>query len=354
MISIKKTSIKCIAASAILAGGTFTGPAMAQEVSWRAVSHQLAGTARFDGTVVPFAECVSEASGGEMEIEVFGGGVLFPVPDSLDAVRDGTVEMAMVWSGYWAGKNPVFALAGSRPGDPITDFSENFYRAEKLHDVLVKAYEEYGVTSLGAFDFGPAEILNSNVEVNSLEDFEGKKVRSGGIGATYYNELGASAVSLTGTEIYQALQLGTVDMAEFNDWLVNKEMGFHEVTDYVIEPVLHTGATDDKELIVNPAEWDELSDNLKDVVLACRDRARYLSATAYGIGNDKAKQEWLEQGVEIIELPEEDVREARKIGAQVMLDFAEKSPEAEEYVQVYAQTLKELGYTELAEILGAE
>lgn len=354
MFNIKKPSIKYIAASALLVGGTFTGPAMAQEVSWRAVSHQLAGTARFDGTVVPFAECVSEASGGKMEIEVFGGGVLFPISDSLDAVRDGIVQMSMIWSGYWAGKNPVFALAGSRPGDPITEFSENFYRAERLHDVLAKAYEEVGVTSLGAFDFGPAEILNSTVEVNSLADFEGKKVRSGGLGATFYSELGASAVTLTGTEIYQALQLGTVDMAEYNDWLVNQEMGFHEVTDYVIEPVLHTGATDDKELIVNPDAWDGLSDDLKGVVLACRDKARYLSATAYGIGNEKAKQEWLDQGVEIIELPEEDVQEARKIGAQVMLDFAEKSPAAEEYVKVYAQTLKELGYTELAATLGAE
>lgn len=354
MFNIKKVSIKYIAASALVFSGTLSGNAMAQEVTWRAVSHQLAGTARFDGTVKPFSECVSEASGGKMEVQVFGGGVLFPISDSLDAVRDGVVQMAMIWSGYWAGKNPVFALAGSRPGDPINTFSENFYRAERLHDVVAKAYKEHGVTSLGAFDFGPAEILNSTVEVRSLEDFEGKKVRSGGLGATFYSELGASAVTLTGTEIYQALQLGTVDMAEFNDWLVNKEMGFHEVTEYVIEPVLHTGSTDDKELIVNPTAWNKLSDDLKGVVQACRDQARYLSATAYGIGNEKAKQEWLEEGVEIIQLPDEDVQEARKVGAQVMLDFAEKSPEAKEYLDVYAQTLKELGYSELAATLGAE
>lgn len=354
MSIIKKSSIKYIAATALLFGGTFSGNAMAQDVSWRAVSHQLAGTARFDGTVVPFAECVSEASGGRMEIEVFGGGVLFPVPDSFDAVRNGTVQMSMVWSGYWAGKNPVFALAGSRPGDPINTFSENFYREEKLHDVLAAAYEDLGVKSLGAFDYGPAEILNSVVPVNSLEDFKGKKVRSGGIGATFYNELGASAVTLTGTEIYQALQLGTVDMAEFNDWLVNMEMGFHEVTEYVIEPVLHTGAVADKELLVNPAAWEGLDDDLKSIVLTCRDRARYLSSMAYGIADKNAKQQWLEQGVEIIELPEEDVREARKIAAQVIVDFSKKSPEAEAYVKAYAETLKELGYTDLAAVLGAE
>lgn len=354
MNSIKRPSIKYAVATALLLGIPFSGDAVAQEYSWRAVSHQLAGTSRFDGTVVPFTKCVSESSAGRMQIQAFGGGVLHPVSDSLDAVRDGIVQMGMVWSGYWSGKNPVFALAGSRPGDPINTFSENFYRAERLHDVVAAAYDKQGVKSLGAFDFGPAEILNSVVEVNGLDDFKGKKVRSGGIGATYYTELGASAITLTGTEIYQALQLGTTDMAEFNDWLVNKEMGFHEVTKYVIEPVLHTGATDDKELIVNPAAWDGLPDDLKSIVLACRDQARFLSATAYGVGNEKAKQEWLAEGVKIIELPEEDVREARKIGARVMMDFAKKSPEAGQYVETYAQVLKELGYTEQAKALGAE
>src|SRR5690606_20073094 len=160
-----------LAATAMVVGGTFGGSAVAQEFSWRAVSHQLPGTARFDGTVTPFTECVGEASGGRMQIQAFGGGVLHPVSDSLDAVRDGIVQMGMIWSGYWAGKNPVFALAGSRPGDPISDFSENFYRAERLHEVVAAAYEKEGVISLGAFDFGPPEILNSVVEVRSIEDF---------------------------------------------------------------------------------------------------------------------------------------------------------------------------------------
>jgi TRAP-type mannitol/chloroaromatic compound transport system substrate-binding protein len=341
-----------LTASTLLVASLVATGVDAQDVTWRAVSHQLAGTARFDGTVVPFTECVADASGGRMEIQAFGGGVILPVGDSLDAVRDGIVQMAMIWPGYWAGKNPVFALAGSRPGDPITTFTEGFYRAEQLHEIVAAAYEQEGVTSLGAFDFGPPEILNSNVEVRSLEDFKGKRVRSGGIGATFYNALGASAVTLTGSEIYQALQLGTVDMAEFNDWLVNGEMGFDEVTKYVIEPVLHTGAVDDKDLIVNPAAWESLDDDLRGVVLACRDRARYLSSIAYAIGNERAKQEWIENGVEIIMLPEEDVMNARLIGAQVMLDFAERNPGAKAYVEAYAQVLSDLGHDEMAEMLG--
>lgn len=350
------TGLKLIAAGGVILAGAVTTatPVTAQEVSWRAVTHQLPGTARFEGTIPPFAECVADASGGRMEIEAFGGGVLLPVTDTLDAVTNGIVQMAMIWPGYWAGRNPVFALAGSRPGDPITEFGESFFRAERMHDLMVDVYAAEGVTFLGAFDFGPPEIVNSNVRVESLADFQGQRIRAAGIGATFYNELGASAVQLTGTEIYQALQLGTVEMAEFNDWLVNYEMGFHEVSSYVIEPATHTGAVEDKDLIVNPAAWNALPEDLQAIVLACRDRARYLSAIAYGVGNMQSKQQWLDGGTEIIDLPEEDVVEARLIGARVIRDFAERNPQAAEYVRLYAEVLDELGHDEMAELLRAE
>lgn len=332
----------------------FSYSAIAKTIKWRAVSHQLVGTARFVGTVEPFCQCVNESSDGRLQIEPYGAGVLFPVSSSLDAVRDGMVQMGMVWSGYWAGKNPVFALAGSRPGDPIQTYSENFYRAEKLKDVLSKSYAKFGVKSLGAFDYGPPEILCSVKPIRNLDDFKGKTIRSGGLGASFYHTLGASAVTLTGAEIYQGLQLGTIDAAEYNDWLVNKEMGFHEVTKYVIEPVLHTGSIADKELIVNPSAWEDLPEDLQSIVLSCRDRARYLSAVAYEIDGEKAKQDWIKAGVEIINLPEADVLEARKRAAKLLVDFGKKSPEAAEYLEVYSQALHELGYVEEAKALGAK
>ena len=321
-------------------------------IKWRAVTHQLVGTSRYKGSFVPFCEMVKKASNGRLIIEPYGAGVLFPVPESFDAVRDGVVQMAMVWSGYWAGKDPAFALAGSRPGDPIIDFSENFYRAEQLAPILGKVYEKFGVKSLGAFDFATTEILCTNKPIRALADFKGKKIRSGGIGATFYTMLGAGAVSLSAPEIYQALQLGTVDGAEYNDWLVNKEMGLHEVTKFVIEPCLHTGATDDKELLVNPKAWAELPDDLKSIVLAARDQARYLSGIAYEVEGKKVKLEWLKRKVQIINLPDNDVKEMRSIAAKLLVDFGKKNPEAGQYVAGYAKVLNDLGYVEEAKALG--
>lgn len=320
---------------------------------WRLVTHQIPGTTRYEGTVKEFVETVNEASGGRLVIEPYGGGELFPTTDTLDMVKNNVVEMSAIFSSYWTGKDPVFAVAAATfPGDPITEFSEHYYRTLKLEPIVAETFEKHGVKSLGSFDWGPPEILMSKVPIRSLADFKGKNIRAAGMASIYYGKLGASAVSLSAPEIYTGLQLGTVDAAEYNDYLVNKEMGFHEVTKYIIDPALHVGASIDKELIVNPKSWEELPEDLKQIVLTARDQARFNSAIAYGTESDKSKQEWLDKGVEIIQLPEKDVEEMRKIGFDLLNDYKGKSEASKQYIEAYAEVLHELGYVNEAEQLG--
>lgn len=336
---------------------TVVGPHKAEaakKYKWRAVTHQMVGTSRYTETVVPFCEMVAKASDGRLVIEPYGAGVLFPVTESFDAIRDNMVQMGMLWGGFWSSKHPLFALSSGRPGSPITDFGESYYRAEKLAPIMEKLYAKYGVTYLGSFDYNPSEILVSNKAIRSFADFKGKNIRAGGLAGPFYTSLGASVVQLSPPEIYQALQLGTVDGAEYNDWLVNKEMAFDEVSKFVIEPALHTDATDDKDLIVNPDAWKELPDDLKAIVIAARDMVRYKSAVAYGAGNAVARQQWVDKGIEVIQLPVEDVQKMRSAAAGVIRDMAAKDPITKEYVDAYAKVLFELGYINDAKELGYE
>lgn len=327
---------------------TGTNVEQADAIHWRLVTHQLPGTSRYEDTVIPFVEAVKKASGGRLIIEPFGAGVLFPASEALDSVKNGMVEMSASWDGLWAGKNPVFSLAGNIPVDPIRSFGEHFYRAEKLDPILKQAYEEFGVTYLGAFDFGPLEILMSSKPIRSISDFKGMNIRAGGMAGDYYSKLGGSVVSLASNEIYTALQLGTIDAAEYNDWIVNMEMGFDEITKYVIEPVLHTGALTDKTLVVNTEAWNSLPKDLQDVVITSLDTARFQSATSYEVGSKIAKAKYLESGAEIIELSEEDVEEAGKIAAELLKSYAEKNELCKAFVETYIEVLEELGYTEQA------
>ncbi|MBE1556704.1 TRAP transporter substrate-binding protein DctP [Sporosarcina limicola] len=320
---------------------------------WRMVTHQIPGTSRYDGTILPFVEAVKEASGGRLIIEPYGADNLFPSTDTFDSVKDGVVEMAAIYTGFWTGKDPIFALGGgTMPGDPIQGFAEHYYRSDKLEPLISKVYEKHGIKNLGSFDYAPEEILLSATPIRSIDDFKGKNIRAAGIASIYYGKLGASAISLSPPEIYTGLQLGTVDAAEYNDFLVNKELGLHEVTKYVIEPALHVGPSSDKELIVNPKAWESLPDDLKAIVMTARDEARYNSAVAYGVENQKAKQEWLDSGVEIIQLPDADVEEMRKVAFDLLLEYKNEGAASEEYINAYAEVLYDLGYVEDAKKLG--
>lgn len=318
---------------------------------WRLVTHSMVGTERY-GTVVDFCDVIKKASNGRLIIEPYGAGVLFPVYDSFDSVKNGVVQVGLVWSGYWSSKDPTFAVLGNRPGCPITQFSEEMYLEEKLMPVKEKIYAKYGVTYLGTLDFMPPEMLCSVVPIKKLEDFKGKNIRAGGIGAAFYKALGANTVSLASPEIYTALQMKTVDAAEFSDWKENMDMGLHEVTKYAIEPCLHLGSNEDKGFIINTKAWKELPNDLKAVVLAARDHARYRSGVTNPPQSIIAKQAWIHRNVEIITLSDADVKKARDIGAKVIIETAGKTAEGKEFIKIYAGVLKELGYTEQAKALG--
>lgn len=323
---------------------------------WRMVTHQIPGTARYEGTIREFVKAVEEISGGRLIIEPYGANILFPTNESFDMVKNGVVEIAAVYTGFWTGKDPVFALGGGTiPGDPISGFEEHFYRSDQLKPIIDEAYEKHGIQNLGAFDYAPEEILISRVPIRTIEDFKGKNIRAAGVASLYYSKLGASAISLSAPEIYTGLQLGTVDAAEFNDYLVNREMGLNEVTRYVIEPALHVGPSTDKELIVNPNAWEELPEDLKAALYVARDKVRYESAIAYGVENQKAKQEWMENSdIEFIQLPEEDIEKMREEAFELLNNYKTKSEASKEYVEEYAKVLADLGYLEEAKKLGYE
>jgi hypothetical protein len=56
--------------------------------------------------------------------------------------------------------------------------------------------------------------------------------------------------------------------------------------------------------------------------------------------------------VQIINLPENDVKEMRNVAAKLLVDFGKKNPEAGQYVAGYAKVLHDLGYEEQAKALG--
>ncbi|MDX1407013.1 MAG: ABC transporter substrate-binding protein, partial [Saprospiraceae bacterium] len=62
-----------------------------------------------------FAEWVSEMSGGQLQIRVYGSGELIPALEAFDAVSSRTAEIGSGAAYYWAGKSPATQFFGAIP-----------------------------------------------------------------------------------------------------------------------------------------------------------------------------------------------------------------------------------------------
>jgi TRAP-type mannitol/chloroaromatic compound transport system substrate-binding protein len=351
-----KKTVLFLAIFAVIFGSVSLGWAADKPLyQWRAVTHSLPGTYRYK-TIEKFCDLVKEASDGRMEIQLYGAGVLFPVFDTFDAVKNGIVEMAMCYGAYWTGKDPQFGVLSTRPGSPLRSIPEGFYLEEQAAPIFERLYKKFGITYLGCISYATPEILMLSTPIRTFEDFKGKNLRSSGLGGAFYSKLGASTVSLSSAEIYTALQTRTIDGAEWTEWKENDEMGLLEVSKYIMDPTYHQGVNEDKALIVTPAKWDALPDDLKEIVLLARDHIRWYSMIENTTESLKTRLKWLEdnkdKGVEIIVFSEEDARKCQAVANELILEQKKLGPEASEYVDVYAKVLHDLGYLEEAAALG--
>lgn len=68
-----------------------------------------------------------------------------------------------------------------------------------------------------------------------MEDFKGLKRRvPGGMVSEVFQAFGASTVSLPGSDIFPVLEKGTIDAADYVGPTVNWDLGFAQVTKYVL------------------------------------------------------------------------------------------------------------------------
>jgi TRAP-type mannitol/chloroaromatic compound transport system substrate-binding protein len=211
-----------------------------------------------------FVEAANQLCKGRLEIKFFTGGTLMPSYEVFDAVGKGTVEAAGDWPNYWAGKDPVFDTLGSYPmGMTPFDYFVWIYGGEG-RKIYEEAYGKFGmmylVTGVTPMECG----IRSNKPVKSLEDIKGMKIRmSGQAQGKLLKDLGAAQIAMSGQEIYQALQKGVIDAAEFCSPSCDWGMGFGEVTKYWAVPGWHQPASV-MGVMINQEVWDSLDKDLQE------------------------------------------------------------------------------------------
>ena len=215
------------------------------------------------------AQIITKNTGGSVDVRFFEPGALVPAGQAFDSVASGALDAAWATPGFWTGKDIAFAVFSTVPFGP--DGGEylawmKYGGGEKLMQAL---YAKYGIHSILCNLIAPEASGWFRKEIVNVEDLKGLKMRFFGLGANVMEKLGVATQLLQAGEIFQALQLGTIDATEFSMPAMDLSLGFYQVAKFYYFPGWHQQSTFG-DMIWNKAKWDSLSETQKfQVTTAC-------------------------------------------------------------------------------------
>lgn len=256
-----------------------------------------------------FARRVEALSGGRMRIRVHGAGELVPALEVFDAVAAGTAEMGHSAAYYWRGKVASSQFFTAVPfGMNTTETNAWIYHGggQELWD------EIYGKHNLKPFAVGNTGTQMAGwfkKEINSLADMQGIRLRLPGLAGEAMNGIGVTTVNMPASEIFQSMQSGVLDAADWVGPYNDMALGLYQVADYYYTSVWNEPSAV-LEGIVNLDAWNALPDDLKAVVTEAARASNLAMISEFAYRNAQALDTLVnEHGVQLRTFPD-DVMEA--------------------------------------------
>jgi TRAP-type mannitol/chloroaromatic compound transport system substrate-binding protein len=301
---------------------------------WRIQTAWQPGTAGYK-QFQKFCANVKELSEGKLQFQPLPEAAVVGTFEMFDAVKGGVLDAMHCFSNYWPGKMPVSAFLSSYPlGLDRPDQWETWFYELGGIQIARKAYRAHNM-----FYVGPVQhdlnLIHSKVPIRSFEEFKGKKIRfPGGMISEIFSHAGVSTVILPGGEVRQALERGLVDASDYTGPAVNYDLGFADVTKYIImgppsTPCLHQ-PVDLMDLTVNMAKWTALSKNHQELVTAATRQHSWDQYAYIQKENIAAWDKFKAQGVQVIRLSEDDIQKFRRHAIPMWFKWAKRDPLARE------------------------
>lgn len=341
-----------IAGAATLAGAPYIGHAQsARKHNWKVQTTWDAGTTGYT-LFEAWCNSFAERSGGELTIKPFPAKAVAADNNALfEAVKTGVLQGMNPFTLYWAGKMPSTVFLSSYPAGPDqpAQWDTMFYGLGML-EMTREIYAKQGLFYVGPIHHD-ANIIHSKKPVNSLADFNGLKLRvPGGMVSEVFQAFGASTVAMPGSDIFPALEKGTIDAADYVGPAVNWELGFGQVTKYILfgPPGLMSiyQPVDLMDLTVNMGAWKRLSPELQQLV---QEQVKSYSVDHFVSiqkRNVDALQKFKDAGSEVTRLSQEDFAEFRRRAIPIWYKWANKDADARRIFQLQLDFMKNdlLGY----------
>ena len=321
----------------ILAAGA--APAIAQSaptIKWRLTSSFPKSLDTIYGGAEVLSKRIAAITGGKFQVQVFAGGEIAPGGQALAVVQNGTVEACHTCSYYYVGKDKTFGIGTSIPfGMNARQLNAWIYygNGQKLLDEF---YSNYNIVSFPGGNTGVQMGGWFRKEIKSLKDVKGVKMRIAGLGGTVFSALGMVTQQIPGSDIYPALEKGTIDAAEWVGPYDDEKLGFHKVAkNYYFPGWWEPGPC--VHFFVNKDQWAKLPKDYQAAWEAAAYEANVTMMAEYDAKNPAALRRLVGQGVKLKKYSADILDAAYKAAVQLYSDESAKNPA---FNKMYADYLK--------------
>ncbi len=316
----------------VLAAGVAPAVYAQAAVRWRLASSFPRSLDTIYGAAETFARHVKTISGGRFDITVYPAGELMPAFDVVDGVQQGTVEAAHTAPYYFFGKNETFAIGGAIPfGLNSRQMSAWTFQGNGLK-LMREFYASYNIINFACGNTGAQMGGWFRKEIKSLADMKGLKFRVGGFAGMVIERLGAVPVNLPGGDIYQALEKGTIDAAEWIGPYDDQKLGFNKVAPNYYYPGWWEGGLQ-LDLYVNQKAFDALTPEYKALMDVASAAAHVDMQAKYDARNPAALKQLVSAGARLRPFPSEVMNAAFKQSMQLYAELSASNPA---WAKVYA------------------
>ncbi len=261
------------------------------------VAHTIAPDSHYNKGLEHLGQLLSEATKGQIELQIFHSAQLGSERDAIEGVSMGTLEMTLISSAPLANFTNAFLVFDLpfiiQDRQKAYAYMDGPEGKKILDSVLSK-----GMVGLGIWENGFRMLTNSKKPVAVPDDLKGLKIRlmENPIHVGTFKTLGAYPVPMPFGELFTALQQGTVDGQE-NPLIIISTSKFAEVQKYLsLTGHFYAPAI----LLINKDFWEKkLTDEQRKIFTEAEMKARTWERN-YSMENEKTLVESLKaQGMEV-------------------------------------------------------
>ncbi len=308
---------------------------MEQPIEWKLVTTWPKNLPALGVAPERFADLVSQMSAGRLTIKVYGANEMVGAMEVFDAVSNGSAQMGHGAAYYWVGKIPVSALFTTVPFGMNAQEMNAWLAYGGGNELWKELYEPFNLIPLPGGNSGVQMGGWFNVEINSINDLQGLKMRIPGIAGEVMTRAGVATVTLPPTDIFTSLQTGVIDATEWVGPYNDLALALYDAAKYYYYPGWHEPCAT-IEFLINQDAFQSLTPDLQKIVEVAARAINQDVLDEFTAKNNASLRALIEEHeVELRQFPDDVLIRLREISNEVLDELAETSEHAQKIVDSY-------------------